>query len=129
MTAATFTFTISAFVTFFTVIDPVGLAPVVVALTAHLSEEQRNLIITRATLISAGIIAFFALVGRFLLDRLGIDRYAIDIASGELLSLVALDMLFGRPFGTRETQKESEEPRAPEDVSVLPLASPTTSGP
>lgn len=62
MTAATLTFIMSAFVTFFTIIDPVGLAPVVVALTAHLSEAQRKLIITRATLISAGIIAFFALV-------------------------------------------------------------------
>jgi len=28
-------FTIRAFVTFFTIIDPVGLAPVVIGLTAH----------------------------------------------------------------------------------------------
>jgi hypothetical protein len=82
MTTSTLTFTISAFVTFLTIIDPVGLAPVVVALTAHLSEAQRKLIITRATLISAGIIAFFAVVGRFLLDRLGINLYAFDIAGG-----------------------------------------------
>ena len=78
MATSTLTFTISAFVTFLTIIDPVGLAPVVVALTAHLSEAQRKLIITRATLISAGIIAFFAVVGRFLLDRLGINLYAFD---------------------------------------------------
>ncbi len=31
-------FTIQAFVTFFTIIDPVSLAPVVIGLTAHLSE-------------------------------------------------------------------------------------------
>ena len=129
MTAATLTFTISAFVTFFTVIDPVGLAPVVVALTAHLSEAQRNLIITRATLISAGIIAFFALIGRFLLDRLGINLYAFDIAGGVLLFLVAVDMLFGRQSGTRETKTESEEARTREDVSVFPLAIPMIAGP
>ena len=129
MTAATLTFTISAFVTFFTVIDPVGLAPVVVALTAHLSEGQRKLIITRATLISAGIIAFFALVGRFLLDRLGINLYAFDIAVGVLLFLVAVDMLFGRQSGTRETKAESEEAMTREDVSVFPLAIPMIAGP
>src|SRR6266567_4603780 len=129
MTAAILTFTISAFVTFFTVIDPVGLAPVVVALTAHLSEAQRNLIITRATLISAGIIAFFALVGRFLLDRLGINLYAFDIAGGVLLFLVAVDMLFGRQSGTRETKTESEEAMTREDVSVFPLAIPMIAGP
>ena len=129
MTAATLTFTISAFVTFFTIIDPVGLAPVVVALTANLSEAQRNLIITRATFISAGIIAFFALVGRFLLDRLGINLYAFDIAGGLLLFLVAVDMLFGRQSGARETKAESEEAMTREDVSVFPLAIPMIAGP
>src|SRR2546428_117481 len=99
------------------------------SLTAHLSEEQRNLIITRATLISAGIIAFFALVGRFLLDRLGINLYAFDIAGGVLLFLVAVDMLFGRQSGTRETKTESEEARTREDVSVFPLAIPMIAGP
>ena len=129
MTAATLTFTISAFVTFFTIIDPVGLAPVVVALTAHLSEAQRKLIITRATLISAGIIAFFALVGRFLLDRLGISLYAFDIAGGLLLFLIAVDMLFGRQSGARETKAESEDAMTREDVSVFPLAIPLIAGP
>ena len=129
MTAATLTFTISAFVTFFTIIDPVGLAPVVVALTAHLSEAQRKLIITRATLISAGIIAFFALVGRFLLDRLGISLYAFDIAGGLLLFLIAVDMLFGRQSGARETKAEAEEAMTREDISVFPLAIPLIAGP
>lgn len=58
-------FTIRAFVTFFTIIDPVGLAPVVIALTTNLNDAQRSIIVTRAVIISAIIIAFFALVGRF----------------------------------------------------------------
>ncbi len=84
------TFTISAFVTFLTIIDPVGLAPVVVGLTAHLTDAQRNRIVARATFISAGIILFFALVGRFLLDRLGISLYAFNMAGGALLFLVGI---------------------------------------
>ena len=123
------TFTISAFVTFFTIIDPVGLAPVVIGLTAHLSDVQRNNIITRAVVISAIIIAFFAIVGRFLLDRLGISLYAFNMAGGILLLLVAVDMLFGRPSGTRETKAEEEEARTREDVSVFPLAIPLIAGP
>lgn len=129
MTASTLTFTISAFVTFLTIIDPVGLAPVVVALMAQHSEAQRKVIITRATLISAGIIAFFAVVGRFLLDRLGINLYAFDIAGGALLFLVAVDMLFGRQSGARETKAESEEALTRDDVSVFPLAIPMIAGP
>lgn len=122
-------FAISAFVTFFTIIDPVGLAPVVIGLTGHLNDAQRKLIVARATLISAGIIAFFALVGRFLLDRLGISLYAFDIAGGALLFLVAVDMLFGRPSGTRETKAEEQEAMTKEDVSIFPLAIPMIAGP
>ena len=123
------TFTISAFVTFLTIIDPVGLTPVVAGLTAHLTSAQRNVIIARAIFISAGIIAFFALVGRFLLDRLGINLYAFDMAGGILLFLVAVDMLFGRPSGARETKEEEEEALTREDISVFPLAIPMIAGP
>lgn len=123
------TFTISAFVTFLTIIDPVGLAPVVIGLTAHMNEEQRKSIITRAVVISAGIIAFFAIVGRFILDRLGISLYAFNIAGGVLLFLVAVDMLFGRSSGARETEAEQEEAMTREDISVFPLAIPMIAGP
>jgi len=123
------TFTISAFVTFLTIIDPVGLAPVVIGLTAHLSDGQRSTIITRAIVISAVIIAFFAIVGRFLLDRLGISLYAFNVAGGILLFLVAVDMLFGRPSGARETKAEEEDAKTREDISVFPLAIPMIAGP
>lgn len=123
------TFTISAFVTFITIIDPVGLAPVVIGLTAHLNDAQRQKIITRAIVISAIIISFFAVVGRFLLDRLGINLYAFNIAGGILLFLVAVDMLFGRSSGARETKAEEEEAKTREDVSVFPLAIPMIAGP
>lgn len=122
-------FTIQAFVTFFTIIDPLGLVPVVISLTANQSDVQRRNIITRAVVISAAIIAFFALVGRFLLDRLGISLYAFDMAGGALLFLVAVDMLFGRSSGTRETKAEAEEAMTREDISVFPLAIPMIAGP
>lgn len=122
-------FTIQAFVTFFTIIDPVGLAPVVIGLTAHMGEAQRRTIVTRSIVISAIIIAFFAIVGRFLLDRLGINLYAFNIAGGVLLFLVSVDMLFGRASGARETQTEEEEAMSREDISVFPLAIPMIAGP
>jgi multiple antibiotic resistance protein len=122
-------FTTRAFVTFFTIIDPVGLAPVFIALTAHLNEAQRRAVITRAILISAAIIALFALVGRFLLDRLGITLYAFNMAGGALLFLVAVEMLFGRSPGTRRTAAEEEEAMTREDISVFPLAIPMIAGP
>ena len=116
-------FTISAFVTFFTIIDPIGLVPVVLGLTAPYSDTQRK------TIITAAIIVFFAVVGRFLLQQLGIALYAFNIAGGVLLFLVAIDMLFGRSSGARETPAEEEEARTREDISVFPLAIPMIAGP
>ncbi|GCF11154.1 MarC family protein [Dictyobacter arantiisoli] len=124
-----FTFTISAFVTFLTVIDPVGLAPIVVGLTSHFNPVQRNAIVAKATFISAGIILFFAVVGRFLLDRLNIQLYAFNVAGGVLLFMMAVDMLFGRPSGAKETKEEEEEAMTREDISVFPLAIPLIAGP
>jgi multiple antibiotic resistance protein len=122
-------FAISVFVSYLTIIDPVGLAPVFLGLTSHLNTAQRRAITTRAIIISAIIIVFFGVVGRFLLDSLGINLYAFDIAGGALLFLVAVDMLFGRPSGARETKAEEEEAMMREDISVFPLAIPMIAGP
>ena len=125
----TLAFTISAFITFFTIIDPIGLVPVVLGLTAPYDDIQRQSIVTRATLISAGIIVFFAVVGRFLLQQLGIALFAVNIAGGVLFLLVAIDMVLGRSSGARETEAEEEEAKTREDISVFPLAIPMIAGP
>jgi multiple antibiotic resistance protein len=87
--------------------------------------------ILRATLISAGIIAFFGVFGRALFAYLGVTAKASSIAGGILLFLVAIDMLFGRQSGTRETPREAREARTRDDVSVFtfPLAIPMIAGP
>lgn len=70
-------FSINAFVTYFAIIHLVRLVPVVIGSTSHLSPPQRNVIITRANLFSMGIMAFFALVGRFLLSDQGHARHSV----------------------------------------------------
>lgn len=46
------TFTVSAFVTFLTIIDPVGLAPVIIGLTAHLNDIQRTILYVNLATVS-----------------------------------------------------------------------------
>lgn len=120
------TFLISAFVTLFVVIDPVGLTPIFVALTPGMTQAQRRAIAVRATGIAAGLLFLFAFLGEQVLGFIGISMPAFRIAGGILLFLTALDMLFERRTKRREDQAEMDE--AP-DPSVFPIAIPLIAGP
>jgi multiple antibiotic resistance protein len=122
-------FFLRALVVLFTMIDPVGLVPVMLGLTAGLSPHERARVATRATLIAAGVVGIFGVLGRSIFSWLQVSIQAFDIAGGALLFLVAIDMLFGRQSGARETPREQREARTREDISVFPLAIPMIAGP
>lgn len=124
-----FTFAIRALITFFTVIDPLGLVPVTLVILANNNKAGKTQIITRAVIISALVIAVFAILGKLLIQSLGIGLYAFNIAGGILLFLIALEMLFGRTPGTKETPIEEKEAISRNDASVFPLAIPMIAGP
>lgn len=119
-------FLISAFVTLFVVIDPIGLTPVFIALTPGLTAQQRRAIAIRATVIAAGLLFLFAFLGEQVLGFIGISMPAFRIAGGILLFLTALDMLFERRTKRREDQADVED--LP-DPSVFPIAIPLIAGP
>lgn len=120
-------FLISAFVTLFVIIDPIGLAPLFVALTQGMTPLQRRRIALRACLLSLALLALFAAFGEAVLGFVGISMPAFRIAGGILLFLTALDMLFERRTKRREDQSDTEQHT--DDPSVFPLAIPLIAGP
>ncbi|MEZ5724954.1 MAG: MarC family protein [Paracoccaceae bacterium] len=116
---------LTAFVTLFVVIDPIGLAPLFIALTHGMSDAQRRRIGWRATLIAAILLTLFGLAGENILSAIGISLPAFRIAGGILLFLTALDMLFERRTERREGQSADHD----HDPSVFPLATPLLAGP
>lgn len=121
-------FLITAFVALFVVIDPIGLAPLFVALTAGMSPQKRRRIAVRATLTAIGILLVFSIFGESILTFIGISMPAFRIAGGILLFLTALDMLFERRQKRREDQADDDENHE-DDPSVFPLAIPLIAGP
>ncbi|APX11344.1 MarC family protein [Tateyamaria omphalii] len=119
-------FLITAFVTMFVVIDPIGLAPLFVALTQGVPERQRRAIALRACAIGMMILIVFALFGEAVLGFIGISMPAFRVAGGVLLFLTALDMLFERRTKRREDRSEDTDQ---DDPSVFPLAIPLIAGP
>ena len=119
-----------ALATFFATIGPLDVAAMFAVLTANQTDQQRRTTAIRGTLIGAGILLTFALVGEFLLARLGISLAALRAAGGILLLLIGIDMVFARSSGgTSTTDDEAEEAIAKTDISVFPLATPLIAGP
>jgi multiple antibiotic resistance protein len=128
MSALPVDYLISTFVTLFVVVDPVGLAPTFVAITHGLPISARRQIAIRASLIAAAILIGAAVIGDWLLARLGISLPAFRIAGGLLLFSIASEMVFGVRI---ERQSRTAE-QALEDVrhiAAFPLAIPLMAGP
>ncbi|WP_424966637.1 MarC family protein [Dinoroseobacter sp. S375] len=120
---------ITAFVALFVVIDPIGLAPLFVALTQGMDAKARRAIALRSCGVALGLLTLFGVAGEAVLGFLGISMPAFRIAGGILLFLTALDMLFERRTKRREDQAASKEDSATDDPSVFPLATPLIAGP
>lgn len=116
---------ITAFTALFVVIDPIGLTPIFVAMTAGMTARARRVIAVRACVIAAGILIAFALLGDSILTFLGISMPAFRIAGGLLLFLTALEMLFEK----RQPRREGRAEETTTDPSVFPLALPLIAGP
>ena len=120
----------SALVTFLVIIDPPGCAPIFASLTRGTSAAHRRSMAVRSSLIAWAILMFFALLGRPMLEALGISLASFRIAGGIMLFFIALDMVFERRTERREQRAEAIEgtPEA-EDISVFPMAIPMITGP
>jgi multiple antibiotic resistance protein len=120
----------SALVTFLVIIDPPGCAPIFASLTRGTSQAHRRTMAIRSSLIAWAILMFFALLGKPMLQALGISLGSFRIAGGIMLFFIALDMVFERRTERREKRAEEIE-RTPEteDISVFPMAIPMIAGP
>ena len=120
----------SALVTFLVIIDPPGCAPIFASLTRGTSPPHRRTMAIRSSLIAWAILMFFALLGKPMLQALGISLGSFRIAGGIMLFFIALDMVFERRTERREKRAEEIE-RTPEteDISVFPMAIPMIAGP
>lgn len=122
----------AAFVTFFVVIDPIGVMPIFAGLTQGTSAAHRRNMAIKSVLIATIVLLGFAYGGEWLLSALGVSLDAFRAAGGVLLFLVALDMIFEKRTERREDRAgklHGEGESAPEDISVFPMAIPMLAGP
>jgi len=125
-----FDYLLNAVVTLFVTIDPPGLAPVFIVLTAGATRSERRSIALRASIIAGAVLVGFALVGEPLIGFLGISLPAFRISGGLLLFVIAFEMVFGRRDERKSATAQSSLNRDDlRHVAVFPLAIPLITGP
>jgi multiple antibiotic resistance protein len=128
-----FNYLLNAVITLFVTVDPVGLAPIFVAMTAGMSRAEQRAIAVRATIVATAILITFALFGDRLLSFLGISLAAFRIAGGLLLFWTAFEMVFDRRAQRKSATVENTPVPITRDemnhLAVVPLAIPLISGP
>ena len=121
---------LNAFVTLFVTIDPPGLAPIFLALTAGINRTERYSVALRGVVIGFGVLVAFALFGIVVLDTMGITIHAFRVAGGLLLFYIAFEMVFEK---RQERHEKSSRTAVTKDqianIAAFPLAIPLIAGP
>ncbi len=120
---------ISAAVTLFVVVDPIGLVPTFLAVTTGFPAAARRNVAVRAAVIAGAILTGSALIGDWLLRQLGITLPAFRIAGGLLLFSIASEMVLGVRTGRQSRDAEQAIEEHVRNVAVFPLAMPLLAGP
>jgi multiple antibiotic resistance protein len=109
------------FVTLLVIMDPLGNVPIFLSLTQGYPPARRRRLAWQSVLVAGGVIAVFALVGKQILEYLGITVPALQASGGLLLLLVALGLL----LGWSQSQERVDEV----NVALVPLGTPLIAGP
>ena len=111
----------SAAVTLLFVMDPLGNTPVFNSMLARFPVKRRSRIVARELVFALFILLTFLFAGTAILDFLGLSQPSLSIASGVLLFIIALRMIFPRPA--------TEEVGIDDEPFIVPLAMPMVAGP
>ena len=122
---------ITVFLAFFAVMNPVSNAAVFVGLTADQDAAMRKKTAYRAVATAFCIILLFCVLGNAIFQLFGISLPAFRIAGGVLIALVGYHMLQGQSSRLHHPGKDPTKASSggQSDVAISPLALPILAGP
>lgn len=121
------TFGLYAFTAFLALINPLGVTPVFLSMTADLTQKQRVKTASTAILTAFITLTLFAFAGQLLFKFFGISVAAFRVAGGIIFFMMGFDMLNARV--SRLKYDSSDIEKELNDVAVTPLGIPMIAGP
>ena len=115
---------LNSLVLFFVVIDPLGTIAIFLSILPNIKGNKKKVAI-EAIIYAFLILVFFMLLGKLVLNHLNISLYALKIAGGIILLLIAIEMMFNKRAKRRAQVMQKEKLHA----AIFPLAVPLLAGP
>lgn len=106
----------------FLLMDPIGNINSYLYMTKDLEKKRHNRIIFREMLIALGVMVGFYFLGDYVLDFLKLSEATVRLASGLILFLIAIKILFPTQTSLRANLPKGEP-------FIFPLAIPLIAGP
>jgi multiple antibiotic resistance protein len=113
----------------FVILDPIAVVPAFIAMTPQDSAAVKLRMARLACCVAAGVLMLFAAAGPVIFKVMGITLPAFQVAGSILLLRIALDMLYAKRSGAKETDEEVAAGAAKDDIAITPLGVPMLAGP
>jgi multiple antibiotic resistance protein len=110
----------------FPIVNPIGGAPIFLALTRHCNDEERNALALQVTRNSFLLLLGSLLVGSYVLEFFGITLPVVRVAGGLVVTATGWSLL--HEGDQAEGERAAHSPAKPMD-SFYPLTMPITVGP
>ena len=122
-------FFILCLTTLFTLINPIGIAPLLVVMTERFSKDERVKIAKKGSATALITLLLFAILGSLIFSFFGITLEAFQIMGGILFFRNGLRMLDAKVGRSRTTPAEQEESQESDEIAISPIGIPLIAGP
>ena len=122
-------FFILCLTTFFTLINPIGIAPILLVMTERFSKEEKINIAWKGSLTAFITLIIFSILGSVIFNIFGITIEAFQIMGGILFFRSGFRMSEAKIGRSRTTPMEREESQESDDLAISPIGIPLIAGP
>ncbi len=120
---------IKIFVAMLVIVNPLGIIPIFVTMTAGHTDADRKRIARIAAQTVAVALIISTLLGEKVLEMFGISIASFKVGGAILIMLNAIAMMQAAPTRDKQTPEEAEEAVAKASIAVVPLGIPLLAGP
>ena len=122
-------FFILTFSSLFTLLNPIGITPILLSITENLNDADYITIVKKGILTAFVILFIFSFMGDLIFKFYGITINAFMIAGGIIFFRNSLDMIEAKVPRSSSTPQEEAEAENKDDIGITPIGIPIIAGP